>query len=441
MSPEQAAIAMIAALIVMIVLGIPLAFLLGGLALVFGLTWWGTQVFDQFILRIYGLMFNEVLVALPLFIFMGCLLERSGVTEKLYATLHRLMGPLRGGLGLATILICTLFAAATGVIAASITTMGLIALPAMVKRGYDKGLASGAVCAGGCLGILIPPSIILVIYGPMAGLSVARLFAGAVMPGLILSGLFLIYIAVRCLLQPEAGPPISDEEKQKLPASAKLIPVLIMQSVPVLFLIIAVIGSILGGLASPTEASAVGAFGAVLVIALYRRLKWQTLKDSVYACLRTTSTVLFVVLGASLFTGVFFALGGGDLVRETLTGLPFGRWFVFAVMMFAIFILGMFIEVLGILLIVIPTFTPIGAALGFDPLWFAIMICVNLQMSFLTPPFATGIFFLKAIAPPEVSIGDIIRGVIPFVGLQMAGLFICAIFPQIILWLPEVTLG
>jgi tripartite ATP-independent transporter DctM subunit len=439
MSSEHAAILMFVGLISVILLGTPLAFALGGLALIFGIIWWGTPVFNQFIIRIYGIMFNEVLVAVPLFILMGCLLERSGATEKLYGAMHRLMGPVRGGLALATVLICTLFAAATGIVGASLATMGLIALPAMLKRGYNKGLASGAVASGATLGILIPPSIMLVLYGPMAQVSVARLFAGAYGPGLLLSALYLVYIYVRCLLQPSAGPAISNEEREAGPSNLLL--QLLIHLIPTLFLIIVVIGSILGGLASPTEASALGAFGAVILTLFYRKLNWQTLKTSVYSTLKITSMVLFVAIGASLFTGVFFGLGGGILMKEVLIGLPFGKWFVFSVMMFVIFILGMFIDWIGILFIVIPTFTPIGAVLGFDPIWFATMICVNLQMSFLTPPFAPSIFVLRGVAPPEVGTGEMIKGIYPFVGLQIIGLALCALFPEIILWLPRVTFG
>ncbi len=439
MSGEIASILMFVVLLVIVISGPPLAFTMGTLALIFGLIWWGPPVFHQFINRTYGLMSNSVLVAVPLFIFMGNILERSGSAEKLYGTLYSLMGSLRGGLALATVLIATAFAACTGVIAASVSVMGLIALPSMLKRGYDKSLATGAVCAGSTLGILIPPSIMIVMLGPMAGLSVSRLFAAAYAPGLLLSALYLTYISVRSFIQPNLGPPISAEERQATPGN--MFSRLVLHLLPTLFLILAVMGSILSGLAAPTEASAFGAFGALVVAAAYRNLNWKSLKESVYQTLRVSSMVLFVAVGATLFTGVFFGLGGGELMKETLAGLPFGRWFIFGVMMFVIFILGMFIDWIGILFIIVPTFMPVATTLGFDPLWFAIIICVNLQMSFLTPPFCTTVFFLKGIAPPEVTTMDIYKGIVPFVLLQMVGLVLLTIFPGIVLWLPRAVFG
>jgi len=439
-SPEYLAITMFAALLILVIAGVPLFLSLGGLGLIFGLIGWGPIALNQFINRIYGIMANEVLPAVPLFIFMGYILERSGAAERLFGTMHVAMGSLRGGIALATVLICTLFAACTGIIGASVTTMGLLALSPMIKRGYDKALATGCICAGGTLGILIPPSIMLVLYGPMAALSVSKLFMGAVVPGLVLSALYLTYISVRCRLQPEMAPVVSIEERRAIPGG-KLVLQLLLYLLPPLFLILAVMGSIFFGLCAITEAAAMGAFGAILVAAAYRRLNWKMLKESVYLNLKTTSMVMFVTIGAVIFSGVFMALGGGDFMGKVLLGLPFGKWGVLAALMVIIVILGMFIDWIGILFIVVPIFTPIGAALGFNPLWFALVICVNLQMSFLTPPFAYAMFYLKGVAPPEVTMADIYRGVVPFVILQAVGLALVIIFPPLALWLPGKMYG
>jgi tripartite ATP-independent transporter DctM subunit len=350
------------------------------------------------------------------------------------------MGGLRGGLGIATVFVCTIFAAATGIVGASVVTMGLLALPPMLKRGYNKELATGCILAGGTLGILIPPSIMIVVYGPMANLSVARLFFGAFMPGFLLSALYIAYIAIRCFFQPEMGPAMPVEERRAVPLLRKLY-LAATGLIPPVFLIMAVLGMIFLGVAAPTEAAALGAFASMLLALAYRRLNWEGLRDVTYTTLRITSMIMFVVVGASMFTSVFMGLGGGDFVRNLLMAVPFGRWGVLAVMMIIIFILGMFIDWIGIVLIIVPLFTPVAATLGFDAIWFALLVMINLQMSYLTPPFAYAIFYLKGIAPPEITIAHIYRGVVPFVALQWTGLILCIIFPQIILWLPSMMFG
>lgn len=439
MTPELLAISMLVLLVIMVINGVHLAFAMMFLAVVVGLIYKGPVIFYLFIQNIFGTMQNEVLIAVPLFVLMGAILEKSGAAEKLFGVTYQLLGKLRGGIAITAILISTLFAACTGVIAASVTTMALMALPAMLKRKYDKGLASGVVCAGGTLGILIPPSVMLVVFGPMAGLSVSRLFAGAIFPGLVLSTLYISYIIIKCWRDPEVGPAISSEEKIEKKTTLLLHTILYL--LPVTFLLLAVIGSILLGVASPTEASSMGVVGAVLVALLYKNFNLRTLKDSILETLKVTSMVFYVIMGASMFTSMFLYLRGGVIIENLLLSLPLGKWFVLAVMMFIIFILGMIIDWIGILFIIVPVFIPVAIKLGFNPLWFGLLICVNLQMSFLTPPFAYSIFFLKGVAPPEVSTHDIYRGVIPFVILQMIGLAICILFPQVILWLPTVSLG
>ena len=440
MSPEQlAAVVMFIILLAMVIGGVHLAFALMFIGLVFGMIYQGSSIFPMAMLQVFDVMESEILIAVPLFVFMGTMLEKSGVAEKVYQNLYELFGPVRGGLAIATVVTCTIFAACTGVIAATVTTMTLLAVPSMLKRKYDKGLATGVVCAGGSLGILIPPSVMLVMYGPMANLSVAKLFAAALFPGLILSVLFLAYIFIRCWLQPESAPAISPEERP--PVGLKLFRQTAIHMLPSFLLIVAVLGSIIGGIASPTEASGVGAFCAMILAAIYRRLTLQYVKEAAYTTLIVTTMVFFIIFGAGIFNAVFLYLGGGVLIRDALMGLPFGKWFILATMMFILFIGGFFISWQGLLYIVVPIFLPVVAALGFNQLWFALLVCVNLQMSFLTPPFAYAIFFVKGAAPLEINTWDIYRGVIPFVSLQALGLFVCVVYPEIILWLPRVTLG
>ena len=436
-SPELIAIIMMGGLLLGVSTGYPLGPVVAGIALIVGyLTWGGPQVTDLFYSRMYSLVRSYVILAAPLFIFMGLMLERSGIVERLYDALYLWLGGFRGGLAITTVLIGTILAACVGIIGASITMLALVALPAMVKRGYDKALASGSICAGGCLGILIPPSIMLVIYGPMAEISVGKLFMGAFVPGLVLSGLYCSYIAIRCFFQPKIAPAVPVEER-KVPFLKKTT-MLFTSLVPPVILVLSVLGSIFFGVAPPTEAAAVGAFAAMLLALAYRRLTFRTLKEAAFETLKVISKVIFVAVCAFMFVGVFLGLGGGNVVEEMVLASPGGRWGAFAVVMFVVFILGMFIDWLGILFIMVPIISPLAPALGFPDLWFAMMICVNLQMSLMTPPFAPGIFFLRGAADPAlgVSMSDMIRGVIPFVILIMTGLGLCAAFPQLILWLP-----
>jgi len=440
MIPEQvAAIAMMIVLLVIVIGGVHLAFALMFIATVFGLIYQGTLFFPLSMLQVFGTMESEELIAVPLFVFMGTILEKTEITEGVYQSLYEVFGPIRGGLAFATIITCTVFAACTGVIAATVTTMTLIAVPSMLKRNYDKGLATGVVCAGGSLGILIPPSVMLIMYGPMANLSVAKLFAAALFPGLLLSGLYLIYIGVGSWIRPGLAPAIVRAEMP--PRSRKFWISAAKQMVPTVLLIAAVLGAIILGVASPTEASGVGAFCALLLALAYRKLTFTNIKEAAFTTLIVTAMVFFIIVAAGMFNAVFLYLGGGELIKSLLMSLPFGRWFVLAVMMIVLFIGGFFISWQGLLYIVVPIFLPVVTTLGFDPLWFGLLVCINLQMSFLTPPFAYAIFFVKGAAPPEVTTWDIYRGVTPFVFLQMIGLTLCILFPEIILWLPAVTLG
>ena len=441
MSPEHLSVVMFLGVIVAVIIGIPLYMALGGLALLFGIIGgWAPMVYDQFILRIFGVMSNEVLPAVPLFIFMGAMLVQSGSAERLFNAMYRVMGALRGGLAICTIILCTIFAATAGIVGATETAVGIMSLPAMLKRKYNVPLATGVICAGGTLGILIPPSIMLLLYGPAAGLSVAKLFIAAVIPGFILSGLYLSYTAILCLVKPEYGPAISKEERAEVPM-LKVIGEITLHMVPPLFLIFAVLGTILIGVASPTEAASVGAFGSVIVVIAYRRFSLKVLYDSAVQTLRITSMIMFVTVGAMMFSGVFMALNGAKFIGSLVIALPLGKWGALIVMQLVVLLLGMFIDWIGILFIVIPIFTPLALQFGFDPLWFAMVICVNLQISFLSPPFAYSMFYLKGIAPPEVTMVQIYKGVFPFIGLQIIGLTLVIIFPQLVLWLPSLMMG
>jgi len=436
MSPEVVTIVMVVGLLVGIATGYPLGLVLGGIGMAVGFVAWGPQVFTMFYARLYGVVTNYTFLACPLFVFMGIMVERSGVSDKLFSALHLWLGGFRGGLAIATVLFGTILAACVGVIAASVTMLGLIALPAMLSRGYGKEISAGACCAGGTLGILIPPSIMLVLYGPMATISVGKLFMAAFVPGFVLSALYCTYIGIRCFLKPEEAPSLPVEERA-VPWGRKIY-LLLTSMVPPVFLILAVLGSIFFGIAAPTEAAGVGALAAIVMAAAYRSLNFQVVKETTYRTMRTFSMVFVIVVGASFFTGVFLRMGCGDVVASFVLAAPGGRWGAFAVIMFIIFILGMFIDWIGIIMIMIPIVSPIGVALGFEPLWFAMMIIVNLQMSFLSPPFAYAIFFLKAVTTPEMELdtSHIIRGVIPFIGLIMVGLALLIKFPQLILWLP-----
>ena len=435
-SPELVTILMLGGVVVGVMIGYPLAIPVGALGLIFGFLLFGTPVFDLLYARLFKLINNYALLAIPLFVFMGVMLERSGIAEKMYNALYLWLSGLRGGLAIITVLIGTILAACVGIIGASVSMLALLALPAMLRRGYDKSLASGAVCAGGCLGILIPPSIMLVIYGPMANISVGKLFMGAFIPGFILSGLYMTYIAIRCFLQPQIAPavPIAERQVPFLKKTAMLATSL----VPPGLLVLAVLGSIFFGIAPPTEAAAVGAFAATLLTIAYRRFNFGVLKETATQTLMVTSMILLIGGLSFVFVGVFIPAGGNKVVKELILAAPGGRWGAFVMVMFIIFLLGFFIDWIGIVFIMVPILAPIAPELGFDPLWFALMICVNLQMAFMTPPMAPAIFYLRGAAPADlgVTIGDIIRGVFPFVGLIIIGLGLCVVFPQIILWLP-----
>ena len=436
LSPELVTIIMMGGVFLGVLTGYPLGFIVGALALAVGYTVFGPQVVDVIYSRIYGIMTNYIILAVPLFVFMGVMLERSGIAEKLYDALYVWFGGLRGGLAIVTVLMGTILAATVGIIAASITMLTLVALPSMMKRGYSKSIATGAITSGGCLGILIPPSIMLVLYGPMAGISVGKLFFGAFLPGFTLSALYVVYIGLRSFFQPHIAPAVPPEER-KISFFKKTWMLLIALG-PVAILIMSVLGVIFLGIAPPTEAAGVGAFIATVLTIAYRRFSWRVLKEVAIITMRSCGFIFLIVTMAVAFTAVFLGGGGREVMQDLIMSAPGGKWGVFAVIMLIILIMGMFIEWIGIVYIMVPIITPIAEAAGFDILWFSIMVCVNLQMAFMTPPFASGIFICRGACDPKlgISMGDIIRGVLPHVGLIIIGLVIFTRFPQIITWLP-----
>ncbi len=446
MSPEILTVAMFVTLIVAIAFGHPLAYTLAAVATLFGLIdngWDVAGLFDMFANNCWGLMNNYVLVAIPLFILMAQLLDRSKVADELFETLFVVLGGLKGGLGLAVVVVCTVFAATTGIIGASVVAMGLLATPALMKKDYQKELSAGIICAAGTLGILIPPSIMMVVYGGLTGLketSVGNLFAGSIFPGLLLASLYFFYILIRCNINPKLGPPISKEEASKWSAMQKL-GLTLKSLIPPMALILAVMGTILAGVATPTEAAALGALGALILAIFNGKFNWTVMRESAFATMKTTSMVMMLFIGGKFFSTVFLSMGGGDVVADVLVGSGLNRWVVILIMMGIVFIMGMFIDWAAILLVTVPIFMPIAMELDFNPLWFSILLCVNLQTSFLTPPFGYALFYFKGVAPEGYTMGHIYKGIMPFVLLQILGLVILAIFPELITWLPGVFFG
>lgn len=440
MSAEFLTFAMFAALLIGIFMGHPLAFVLGGLAMIFAWLGPGLGIMPILIGRIYSQMDNYILIAIPMFILMARLLSDSGVTDKMFDALRLMLGRMRGGVAITVVIISVILAATTGIIGASMTVMGVLALPALMKHGYQKELSTGVIAAGGSLGILIPPSIMLVILGSYAQVSVGQLFAAALVPGLMLAGLYGAYVIIITQLRPDWGPPASEEELNAV-NKRELMILLAKVAVPPILLIFGVLGSIFAGIATTTEAASIGAFLTLVLVVIYGKFSWRLLARALYATAKTASMVLFVVVGATAFTGVFVAIGGTRIVGEFIQDLGLGAWSTFFVMMLIVFILGMFLDWLGIVLICLPIFLPIASSFGFDPLWFVMMVAIVLQTSFLTPPFGYALFYLEGVAPPEVALMHIYRGVLPFVALILTGTILCAIFPQIITWLPGVIFG
>ena len=451
---ELIPILMFALVFLVLLAGYSVALTLAGVSLLFALVGIATGVFSANDLgflpgRLFGIITNQTLIAVPLFVFMGVMLEKTRIAELLLESLSLLMGRMAGGLGLAVIVVGMLMAASTGIVGATVVTMGLMSLPTMLKQGYDARLATGTICATGTLGQIIPPSIALVLLGDVLSnayqqaqlsqgifapktVSVGDLFAGAIIPGLLLVALYVVYLVTIAVLKPEKAPP-ADLGDLAQPSLATLLKGL----VPPLVLIVAVLGSILGGLATPTEAAGVGAAGALLLALAYRGLSWRVLNEVSIATLKTTAMVFFILIGASIFSLVFRGYGGDDLVHGWFTSMPGGVWGALAIVMLVIFLLGFMLDFIEITFVVVPIVGPVLLAMGIDPIWLGVLIAVNLQTSFLTPPFGFALFYLRGVTPPSVTTGDMYRGVVPFVGIQLFLLLLLVLWPGLATWLPN----
>ena len=430
-SMEVWALIMFGIAMLALMIGYPVAFTLGSIAALFGTIFLGLDFFELLPLRIWGVMTNFTLLAVPLFIFMGIVLEKSGLAEDLLETMALLFGKIRGGLALSVVIVGALLAATTGVVGATVVTMGVIALPAMLKHNYSPELATGTIAASGTLGQIIPPSIVLILLADVIGVPVGRLFVGAVVPGFLLILLFILYISYVAWRNPETAPVIKSSSTDKLTSRV------IKSLLPPLLLIIAVLGSIFFGIASPTESAAIGSLGALILAALHKRLSLTNLLESSRHTTRLTSMVFLILIGATTFGLVFRGMGGDQLVENLFSNLPGGTWGFIILSMALIFFLGFFLDFLEICFIVVPILAPIANQMGIDLLWFAILIAVNLQTSFMTPPFGFSLFYLKAVAPKEIKIQQIYRGIIPFVLIQIVAILLIAFFPELILWLPD----
>ena len=430
---------MFPALFLLIFLGFPVAFSLMVVAFVFGVIAFDMAAFFQFTQKVEEVATNFVLAAVPLFVFMGAMLERSGIAESLFSAVHLWTRRLPGGLAIGTVVMCIIFAASTGVIGATETVVGLLAIPPMMRYRYRHSLISGTICAGGSLGTIIPPSVVVVVLGPIADVSIGDLMVGMVFPGLILSGLYIAYILIYCLVDKEAGPrmPPSPDD----PDLATKLLVTVKALLPPALMILAVLGSIMLGIAAPTEAAALGALGAILLTIFYGRFTLKAFGEALVKTLTITSMIMLILLAGSLFTGAFAASGGMGVVRNLLEAVALGPWGMIFLFLLLVFIAGFFLEWISILLIFVPLFMPFVRDAGFDPLWFSMLILIMIQTSYLTPPMAPAIFYLRGIAPPEITLKQMYWGVIPFILLQVIVMGIVMGFPETATWLPDQLLG
>lgn len=419
--------------------GFPVAFALLAVAFGFGYYEFGDVVFFQFIQKIEDVATNFVLAAVPLFVFMGSMLERSGIAEQLFNAIHIWTKRLPGGLAVGTVVMCIVFAASTGVIGATETVVGLLAIPAMMKHRYSHSLISGTICAGGSLGTIIPPSVVVVVLGPVADVSIGDLMVGMVFPGLVLSALYIVYIIALAIIKPSAAPRIETTE-DGLPFVEKLM-ITIKALLPPLFMIFAVLGSIMLGWAAPTEAAGLGAAGSVVLTVMYGKFSLQTFGEALVKTIVVTSMIMFILMAGSLFTGVFVASGGMGVMRDALAGLSISPAMLLLLFLSLVFIAGFFLEWISIILIFIPIFMPFVREVGFDPVWFCMLILIMIQTSYLTPPLAPAIFYLRGVAPGEITLRQMYAGVVPFILIQLVTLLIVINFPALATWLPQQLLG
>ena len=471
MTDPQVALIMLFLFIGITFLGFPIAFTLMAMGIFFGyyayfdpdrmwrsynrlaedadgwtsaITWvegfFNNRIFDLFINQTYSVMSNDVLTAIPLFLFMGYLVERSNIVARLFSTINSASKNVPGNLGVAALFTCALFATATGIVGAVVTLMGVLALPQMLKARYNPSLAAGIICAGGTLGILIPPSIMLIVYAATSGVSIVRLYAGALIPGFILVGLYIVYVMGRSILRPQDAPKPTKEEVPDVPLG-KLSWMLLTSFAPLAMLILSVLGSILFGLATPSEAAAIGALGGLLLAFAYRAMTWERLRESVYLTVRTSAMVCWLFVGSATFASVFGYLGGEQLVTEFVTGLDLTPLQFLLLAQLIIFILGWPLEWSEIIIIFVPIFLPLLPIFGIDPLFFGVLVALNLQTAFLSPPMAMSAYYLKGIAPPEVTLAQIFRGCMPFLYIVLVCMVLVYAFPQTVFYLPDLVYG
>ena len=437
MDIEIISLLLFGSMFLLLALGLPVAFVLGGLATIFTYIFWGPESLFIIVARTFSMMSTTTLVAAPLFVLMATVLERSGVAEDLFEMMYRWSGGVRGGLAVGTVLACTLIAAMSGIASTGVVVMGVMALPAMLKRGYDKRIATGCILAGGVLGPLIPPSISLVLYGTIAQVSIGSLFAGGMSAGILCSALIICYILIKCYRNPELGPPIPPEER--VDWSAKIAS---LKGVILPFLLItAVLGSIYTGIATPTEAAAVGAFGAFVCSAIHRRLNWELIKSVAYSTIQVQGFMMWILFSAQAFAAVYMGLGASRMVVQLVETYEIGWWTMLIAIQVVWFLLGLVIDAWSILMITLPILLPLLPMYGFDPLWLGVLYAVNTQTGYLTPPFGTMLFMMKGIAPKGITMTDIYRSITPFVITQLVCLALCIMFPAMVLWLPRLLFG
>ena len=448
MTDPQIAIMMLGLFIFMVMLGFPIAFTLIAMGLGFGYyayydplrmqTIFDNRIFDLFVQNTFSVMSNDVLVAVPLFLFMGYIVERANIVNRLFFSIQLAARNLPGSMAVASLVTCAVFATATGIIGAVVTLMGMLALPAMLKAGYDHKFATGVICAGGCLGILIPPSIMLIVYSAIADLSPLRLYAAAMFPGLLLAGFYMVYVVGRASLNPSLAPKPREED---VPAMGRILWELLTSFIPLAVLIMSVLGAILLGLATPAEAAGVGAFGGLLLAALYRTLTWTRLKEAVFLTAKTSAMVCWLFVGSWTFASVFSYLGGHDLIKEWVLAMDIGTVGFLILAQSIIFFLGWPLEWTEIIIIFVPIFLPMLETFNVNPLFFGILVALNLQTSFLTPPLAMAAYYLKGVAPPYIQLMDIFRGIMPYLLIVIFTMILLYNFPQIALWLPDYLFG